>query len=85
MDGNLNTMANANEKWIDFDLGNPETHPQDGSEVLVKVASGLKGPATYRSKTGFALFNAPWMELGAVEQWHYGNWSILSRRTALPL
>jgi hypothetical protein len=81
----INEHPNTPTKWVDFDHRNPETHPKDGSEIFVKVACGLRGPATYRSKTGFALFNAPWMDLGPVEQWHYKDWMKRSLRTALPL
>jgi hypothetical protein len=80
-----NEHRNNEAKWVDFDLGNLQTHPKDGSEVLVAVACGLKGPATYRSRSGFSLFNVPWRDIGTVEQWHYGDWSKRFTRTVLPL
>jgi hypothetical protein len=82
---NLEKQPNAPARWIDFDHRNPETHPKDGSEIFVKVAGGLRGPATYRSRSGFALFKAPWMDLGPVEQWLYVDWSKWFKRTTLPL
>jgi hypothetical protein len=74
-------MPNTHEKWVDFDRGKPETHPEDGSRIMVALGCGLKGPAIYHSRTGFALFNAPWMDLGSVEQWHYKDWMKRPLRT----
>jgi len=70
-----NQDPNAAAKWVVFNLRNSKTHPKDGSEIFVAAENGWKGPATYHSRTGLSLFNAPWMDLGRVEQWHYGDWS----------
>jgi len=80
-----NEHPNTAAKWVDFDLGNLQTHPKDGSEIFVAVACGLNGPAMYHSRTGSSPFNVPWRDIGAVEQWHYEDWSKRFTRPALPL
>lgn len=62
------------EQWRDFDELNPETHPEDGARVFVVVESAKQGPATYHTKTGFSLFNAPFEKLGSVKQWRPQEW-----------
>jgi hypothetical protein len=69
-----NREPNVEEKWVDFDPANTASNPKDDFKVFVVVASGKTGPAIYHDRTGFALFNAPWGDLGAVKQWQYREW-----------
>jgi hypothetical protein len=69
-----NNQPHSEPAWVDFDPACSATHPKTGSKLFVTVESGKRGPATFYEQTGFALFNVPWAELGAVKQWQYREW-----------
>jgi hypothetical protein len=63
------------ENPAEFEQNHSRSDREEGA-VNAPVENGWKGPVRYRSRTGSSLHCAPWLDLGAVEQWHYGKWSI---------